>query len=204
MHLIRICLVVLALAGVAASQTKQTRPDSPLLAQHSPASVDENEHLAHPNWLGPFVATPAPVVNAALELAKVGKNDLVYDLGSGDGRIILAAAQKFQAMSVGIEWDQALCEKTSAEIERLGLEDKVRVIQGDIFNQDVSAATVVTGYLLPKSLERLAPILERQLKSGVRVVTVNYPVPGWRVVDEKQLMGESKTTSWSLYLYQIE
>ena len=204
MHLIRICLVVLALAGVAASQTKQTRPDSPLLAQHSPASADEKKHLAHPNWLGPFVATPAAVVNAALELAKVGKNDLVYDLGSGDGRIILAAAQKFQAMSVGIEWDQALCEKTSAEVERLGLADKVRVIQGDIFNQDVGAATVVTGYLLPKSLERLAPILESQLKSGVRVVTVNYPIPGWRVVEEKQLMGESKTTSWKLYLYQIK
>ena len=102
--------------------------------------------------------------------AKVGKDDLVYDLGSGDGRIILAAAQSFQARSVGIEWNPALCEKTSVAIQRLGLEGRVRVIQGDIFNQDVSSATVVTGYLLPKSWERLAPILARQLRNGVRVV----------------------------------
>ncbi len=203
MHPIWTCLIVLALATVAASQTKQTPGDSRLLAQHSSAIADSNEHLKHPNWLGPFVPTPAAVVNAGLELAKVGADDLVYDLGSGDGRIILAAAQRFQARSVGIEWNPALCEKTSAAIQRLGLEGRVRVIQGDIFNQDVSSATVVTGYLLPKSWERLAPILARQLRNGVRVVSVNYPIPGWRVVEEKQLRGESKTVSWDLYLYRV-
>ena len=203
MHPIRTCLIVLAVATVAASQTKQTPGDSPLLAQQSSAIADSNEHLKHPNWLGPFVPTPAAVVNAALELAKVGEDDLVYDLGSGDGRIILAAAQRFQARSVGIEWNPALCEKTSAAIQRFGLEGRVRVIQGDIFNQDVSSATVVTGYLLPKSWERLAPILARQLRNGVRVVSVNYPIPGWRVVEKKQLRGESKTVSWDLYLYRV-
>ena len=204
MQAIWTCLLVLALAGVAAAQTRQTPGDSRPLAQRS-SQTDENskEHLEHPNWLGPFIPTPALVVSAALELAKVGENDLVYDLGSGDGRIILAAAQRFQARSVGIEWNQALCEKTSSAIQRLGLEGRVKVIQGDIFNQDVSSATVVTGYLLPKSWERLAPILERQLRKGVRVVSVNDPIPGWRVVEKKQLKGESKTASWDLYLYRI-
>ena len=203
MHPIRTCLVVLALAGVAAAQTIKTPGDSRSATRHSSQTDAGNRHLDHPNWLGPFVPTPAPVVRAALELAQVGENDLVYDLGSGDGRIILAAAQLFQARSVGIEWNQALCEKTSSAIERLGLEGRVKVIQGDIFNQDVSSATVVTGYLLPKSWERLAPILERQLGKGVRVVSVNDPIPGWQVVEKKQLKGESKTASWDLYLYRI-
>jgi SAM-dependent methyltransferase len=203
MRLIWTYLVVLALAGLAAAQTMQTPGESRLLAQHSSQTDDSKEHLDHPNWLGPFVPTPAPVVDAVLELAKVGESDLVYDLGSGDGRIILAAAQRFQARSVGIEWNQALCEKTSSAIQRLGLEGRVKVIQGDIFNQDVSSATVVTGYLLPNSWDRLAPILERQLRKGVRVVSVNDPIPGWRVVEKKQLKGESQTASWDLYLYRI-
>ena len=203
MHPIRTCLVGLALAGVAAAQTVQAPGGSRPAARHSSQTDAGKEHLEHPNWLGPFIPTPTAVVSAALELAKVGENDLVYDLGSGDGRIILAAAQSFQARSVGIEWNQALCEKTSSAIQRLGLEGRVKVIQGDIFNQDLSSATVVTGYLLPKAWERLAPILESQLRKGVRVVSVNDPIPGWRVVEKKQLKGESKTASWDLYLYRI-
>jgi SAM-dependent methyltransferase len=203
MHPIWTCLVVLALARPVAAQTTWTRGDSLLLAQHASQTHDSKEHLEDPNWLAPFVPTPAPVVGATLELAEVGENDLVYDLGSGDGRIILAAAQSFRARSVGIEWNQALCEKTSMAVQRLGLEGRVKVIQGDIFEQDLRPATVVTGYLLPKSWERLAPILERQLRKGVRVVSVNDPIPGWRVVEKKQLKGESGTTSWDLYLYRI-
>ena len=96
-----------------------------------------------------------------------------------------------------------MCQKTSSAIQRLGLEGRVKVIQGDIFDQDVSPATVLTGYLLPKSWERLAPILERQLRKGVRVVSVNDPIPDWQVVEKKQLKGKSKTASWDLYLYRI-
>ena len=196
-------LVALALGGTSATQTTQTPGDPRLPAQHSSQTDDSKEHLGHPNWLGPFVPTPAAVVSATLELAKVGESDLVYDLGSGDGRIILAAAQRFRARAVGIEWDQALCEKTSSAIQRLGLEGRVKVIQGDIFKQDLSSASVLTGYLLPKSWERLAPILERQLRKGVRVVSVNDPIPGWRVIEKRQLKGGPRTASWNLYLYRI-
>jgi SAM-dependent methyltransferase len=173
------------------------------LSQHRPQSDDTTGPLDDPNWLAPFVPTPVPIVDALLELAKVGNSDLVYDLGSGDGRIILAATQRFQARSVGIEWSQSLCEEVAASIKRLGLEDKVTMIQGDLFDQDVSAATVVTGYLLPKSWERLAPILEKQLKVGTRVVSVNHPIPGWSAVEERHLKGQSATSLWKLYLYRI-
>ena len=197
------CLAMLAVAGVCAAQTAQPVGGSQGASQHGSQSDDDAGPLDDPNWLGPFVPTPVPIVSAVLELAKVGDSDLVYDLGSGDGRIILAATQRFQARSVGIEWSQLLCEEVSASIKQLGLEDKVTIIQGDIFDQDVSAATVVTAYLLPKSWERLAPILEKQLKVGTRVVSVNYPIPGWSAVEKRHLKGESGTFSWDLYLYRI-
>ena len=196
MHPIRTCLVVFALTGLAGAHCQ-------LLAQVSTQADAPEQRLDHPNWLGPFVPTPAHVISAALELAKVGKNDLVYDLGSGDGGIILAAAQRFQARSVGIEWNRALCEQTSSAIRELGLEGRVSVIHGDIFSQDVSAATVVTGYLLPKAWERLAPFLKRQLRKGARVVSLKDPIPGWRAVREKQVQGQSRLSPWNLYLYRM-
>ncbi|MDA1315887.1 MAG: class I SAM-dependent methyltransferase [Acidobacteria bacterium] len=203
MHPIWTSLVIVALAGVAPAQTRETPADAPRLAQQSTPPDDGRDHLDDPNWLGPYVPTPTAVVDAALELAKVGEGDLVYDLGSGDGRIILAAAQRFQARAVGVEWNEKLCAKTSADVRRLGLEGRVKVIQGDIFEQDVSSASVVTAYLLPKSWERLAPILERQLSKGVRVVAVNDPVPGWPVVEKRHIEGESAIKSWDLYLYRM-
>ena len=203
MHAIRTTLAVLALVGLGAAQSLQNPGGSRPASPQSPQTDDGKEPLDHPNWLSPFVSTPAPVVDAALELARVGENDLVYDLGSGDGRIILAAAQRFQAKSVGIEWNQELCEKTALAIQRLGLENRVNVIQGDIFNQDLSSATVVTGYLMPKAWQRLAPILERQLKRGARVVSINDPIPGWPVAGTRRLAGEPEGFSWNLYLYRI-
>ena len=203
MYRIWTCLIVLTLVGIAAAQTAQDPGESELATQHSSHADDRQGPLDDPNWLAPFVTTPIPIVDAVLELAQVGDNDLVYDLGSGDGRIIPAAAQKFQARSVGIEWNPSLCEEVSSVIAKLGLEDRVKVIEGDILDQDISPATVVTGYLLPKSWERLAPILERQLASGTRVVSVNHPIPGWRVIEKRQLKDESTSYSWNLHLYRI-
>lgn len=194
----RTVLLLVALACVAVGQTADVSQST----QESAESDHNEARLDHPNWLGPFVPTPAHVVDAALELAGVGESDLVYDLGSGDGRIVLAAARRFDAKSVGIEWDGVLCERTAAEARRLGLQDRVKVVQGDIFKQDVSAATVVTGYLLPKSWERLGPILKSQLKAGARVVSVNDPIPGWQSIEKKEIKGESGSRDWDLYLYQ--
>jgi len=195
MRPIRTCLLVLALAGLAAGNQLSAQAPTPA---HAP-----EERLDDPNWLGPYVPTPAHVVRAALKLAKVGKRDRVYDLGSGDGRIVLAAAQQFQARSVGVEWNEDLCERTTSAIRELELEGRASVIQGDIFNQDVSPATVVTGYLLPKAWERLAPVLERQLSKGTRVVSLRDPIPGWRAVREKQVPAQDGHDPWTLYLYRM-
>lgn len=194
-------MLVAAFAGLAAAQAvPKTGGSGPAV---SAEKDDAKEPLDHPNWLSPFVGTPARVVDAALELAGTGQGDVVYDLGSGDGRIILAAARRFQARAVGIEWNQALCEKTSAAIQQLGLADRVKVIQGDIFAQDLSPATVLTGYLMPKAWERLGPILEAQLRKGARVVSINDPIPGWPVAETNLMAGESEGFSWKLYLYRV-
>lgn len=204
MQTIGVGLLMLALAVPAAAQAvRKTGASEPAGARTS-ESADSAEPLDHPNWLSPFVATPAPVVEAALKLGGVSAADLVYDLGSGDGRIILAAAQRFQARAVGIEWNQQLCEQTTLDVQRLGLAGKVKVIQGDIFAQDLSSATVVTGYLMPKAWGRLGPILEGQLKKGARVVSINDAIPGWQIAETRRLKGEREGFSWILYLYRID
>ena len=214
MHPIWTLLTVLALTGLSghlswggsaqlpeAVEERATATPPSLLGQ-DPAD-DHEQFLDHPNWLAPFVPAPTRVVDAVLALADVGGNDLVYDLGSGDGRVILTAAQKFGARAVGIEWNDRLCKKTSLAIRRLQLEPRARMICGDIFEQDISSATVVTAYLLPKSLERLAPMMQRQLKKGTRVVSIDCDIPGWRVVKKKRVIAKSRTDHWDLYLYRI-
>jgi cyclopropane fatty-acyl-phospholipid synthase-like methyltransferase len=103
-----------------------------------------------------------------LALADIKESDTVYDLGSGDGRIIIMAAEKYKATAIGIEFDPDLCRQTRLAIVNRGMEDKIKVIYGDIFQQDLRSASVVTAYLLRKSLKKLAPMLEKQLKPGTR------------------------------------
>ncbi|PYV37650.1 MAG: SAM-dependent methyltransferase [Acidobacteria bacterium] len=174
------------------------------LSQEQSKEVKEQQKLLeHPNWLAPFVPTPLKVVEAILKLANLRENDLLYDLGSGDGRILLMAAQKFHARAVGIEFDKSLCQKAALAIQQLRLEKRVRLIQGDIFNQDLSPATVVTAYLLPKSLEKIAPMLEGQLSKRTRVVTVDGQIQGWTWVRQKQVKDKARAAPYHLYLYQV-
>jgi SAM-dependent methyltransferase len=216
LNLIGTVLAVLALTGLSNDCPKGRTAQLPEAVREGPtatppslpgqASDPDDGHqqfLDHPNWLGPFVPTPTRVVDAVLALAEVGKDDLVYDLGSGDGRIIITAAQKFGAQAVGIEWNDTLCEQASLAIRQLQLEPRARIICGDIFEQDISSATVVIAYLLPESLERLTPIMEQQLKEGARVVSIDCEIPGWRVVRQTKVIAKSRPDHWDLYLYQI-
>ena len=139
----------------------------------------QDKLLDHPNWLAPYVPTPPEVIDAMLKLATVREGDTLYDLGSGDGRIIIRAAERFRASTVGIEFDLELCNVTQLAIRKHHLEGRVRVIQGDILEQDLSQASVVTAYLLPKSLGKIAPLLQTQLKRGTRALSVNDEIPGW-------------------------
>jgi SAM-dependent methyltransferase len=155
---------------------------------------------------GPFVATPMLVVEEMLKLAEVGAKDVVYDLGSGDGRLVIEAARR-GARGVGVEREARLVELSRAEAAKAGVADRVRFVQGDIFNTNLSEATVVTLYLLPVLLERLAPKLRAELPVGARVVSHDFPLdwPAERMrtfeVEEKaRNMGFGTT---QLFLYRM-
>ncbi len=151
--------------------------------------------------LAPFVPSPEAVVEQMLALAKVTADDTVYDLGCGDGRIIIMAARKFGAKSVGVELDPDLYKQTAERIKDLKLEDKVKVIHGDMLEQDISPATVVTLYLLTSANEKLRPILEKQLKPGARVISHDFTVPGWTPASTHPVE-DGTGSSHTLYLYR--
>lgn len=128
----------------------------------------------------PFVPTPSDVVAEMLEMADVSARDSVYDLGSGDGRIVITAARRYGAAGLGIELDSTLVAEARQRAAREGVENRVRMVRGDLFETDPSPATVVTAYLLPRTMEKLEPLLFRQLRSGARVVAHDFDMEGWR------------------------
>jgi SAM-dependent methyltransferase len=135
--------------------------------------------LAQENEKVPYVPSPMEVVDRMLELADVKQNDVVFDIGSGDGRMVIEAAKKYGAKGVGLELDARLVELARAEAKRQGVDHLVEFRQGDALKADLSAATVVTLYMLPSFNKLLRPILEKELKSGARVVVHDYPIEGW-------------------------
>jgi len=153
--------------------------------------------------LAPFVPTPMVVVEKMLEMAGVTRDDVLYDLGCGDGRIVVTAARKYGARGVGIDLDPRRIAESQERAKREGVTSLVRFFQQDVMKTDFSEATVVTLYLLPESNELLRPLLEKQLKPGTRVVSHNYEIPGW---EEKQAGYEVVTaedgTQHTIYLYR--
>jgi cyclopropane fatty-acyl-phospholipid synthase-like methyltransferase len=148
----------------------------------------------------PYVPTPQDIVEKMLDLAKVTSDDVVYDLGSGDGRIVITAAQKYGAHAVGVEINPDLYRQSSDRIKQLGLEDRAHIICEDMFDVSLSRATVVTLYLLTSFNEKLRPRLERQLHPGARIVCHDFHVPGWD--PEKVIEVTSKNgISHKIYLY---
>lgn len=135
-----------------------------------------------------------------LELAHVGPDDTVYDLGSGDGRIVITAAQKYGARAVGVELRSELAEQSSKEIARLGLEKSAHIIHGDMFEVNPVRATVVTLYQLTVVNRRLRPMLEKSLRPGTRVVSVDFQIPGW-TPDKTVTVSSENGNSYKLFLY---
>jgi len=135
----------------------------------SPAGARQIARLRPPDVK--FVATPQSVVEAMLELAHVDAADVVYDLGSGDGRIPITAAKKYGARGVGIEIDPRLIRESMDNLAKAGVGDRVRFVNQDLFEANISEATVVTLFLLPRLNLQLMPKLKRELKPGTRVVS---------------------------------
>jgi precorrin-6B methylase 2 len=128
----------------------------------------------------PFITTPDEVVQRMLELAQTRPGDLVADLGSGDGRIVIAAAKQFGARGLGIELDAGLVEKSRANAVRAGVAERVVFVHGDVLAADFSAASVVTVYLLPDLMNRLQPTFLQRLQPGTRIVSHAFTMTGWR------------------------
>lgn len=148
--------------------------------------------------IAPFVQTPLEVAKKMLDLSHVKSGEILYDLGCGDGRLIILAAKDIGAQSTGIELREDLVERAKLEIKRLNLEGKVKVIQGNFFDVNISDADVITLYLTSSANERLRPKLEAELKNGVRVISHDFKVPGWKpsgVYDE--LLGHT------IYTYRV-
>jgi|LNFM01.1.fsa_nt_gb hypothetical protein len=128
---------------------------------------------------GPYVPTPGIVVDRMLALANVGPRDYVMDLGSGDGVIVITAAQKLQASGFGVDIDEELIRLSNERAKKLGIAERVRFEARDIFKTDVSKATVVTLYLLPEFMRKLRPKLYEELRPGTRVVSHDYHFEEW-------------------------
>ena len=153
--------------------------------------------------LAPYVPSPYDVVNRMLTLAEVTADDVVYDLGSGDGRIVITAAQRYGARGVGIDIDPQRIAESNANAERAGVQHLVEFIEMDVMEADVSEATVVTLYLLSSSNARLRPILTRQLQPGARIVSHAFSMGDWEadVVDRyEDVRGHMRT----LYLWRAD
>lgn len=128
----------------------------------------------------PYVPTPEPVVDRMLELAKVGKNDVVYDLGCGDGRIVITAAKRYGARGVGVDLNPQRISEANANAKAAGVQDRVKFMVGDLYKADFSGANVVTLYLLSSVNRQLRPQLWKQLKIGTRVVSHAFDMgPEW-------------------------
>jgi len=144
-----------------------------------------------------YVPTPEAVVEAMLQVANVGKNDIVYDLGCGDGRIPVTAAKKYGATGVGIDIDPQRIKEAKENVAKNNVGDKVTIVQGDLFEQDLSKATVVTLYLLPSLNVKLMPKLMRELKPGTRIVSHAFDMGDWKPEKELDVEGR-KVYFWTI------
>ncbi len=156
-------------------------------------------------FLAPFVATPAPVVRQMLILAELQPGEVLYDLGSGDGRAVIMAAKDFGAKSVGVELRDDLAKRAIDSIENLNLANKTEILQRDIFDVDLSSANVVFLYLTTSANERIKPKLESELKPGTRVVSHDYEILGWNPTRVDNFCENPKMgyPSHTLYVYRV-
>jgi protein-L-isoaspartate O-methyltransferase len=151
--------------------------------------------------LGPAIPTPQFLVDRMLEAGRVKPGEVVYDLGSGDGRVVITAAQHFGVRAVGVELMPDLVRKARERIVSLGLADRVSIVEGSALRVDLSPADIVTMWFLTNSNDRLRPNLEKQLKIGARVISNEFPVRGWKPTDVVHVKdGKMEHT---IFVYQI-
>jgi protein-L-isoaspartate O-methyltransferase len=152
--------------------------------------------------LAPYYPTPEIVVQKMLELGELQPGQKMFDLGSGDGRIVIAAARKFKADATGVEFDASLVRQSTEKIKTLGLASTAHIIHGDLLKQDYSSADLLTVYLLPDSNEKVRPLLEKQLKKGTRIVAHDFEFSGWTPEKTETIEDDGEGRSHTLFLYR--
>lgn len=152
--------------------------------------------------LAPSVGSPENAIEKMLQAADLKPGETLYDLGCGDGRILLRAVKKYDVKAVGIEISKSLAQKAAENAKKKGLEDRVKIIHGDFMKEDLSAANVVTLYLAPTANDALRPNLERELKPSTRVVSYDYPIKGWTPMNTWETSGHLGDTH-TIYLYEV-
>jgi len=153
--------------------------------------------------LAPYYPTPETIVEKMLELGGLKAGEKMFDLGSGDGRIVIMAAQKFHAEAVGVEIDRDLWKQSVDRIRKLGLEKTAHIVNGDLLQQNYSSADLVTVYLMPESIDaKVQPLLDRQLKKGARVVAHDFEFRNWTAEKVESIADDGEGRSHSIYLYR--
>ena len=153
--------------------------------------------------LAPYYPTPETIVEKMLQLGGLKAGEKVFDLGSGDGRIVIMAAQKFHADAVGIELDRDLCKRSADKILKLHLEKTAHIVNGDLLLQNYGSADLVTVYLLPDSINnKVQPLLDRQLRKGARVVAHDFEFKNWTPEQVQNIPDDGEGRSHTLFLYR--
>jgi tRNA A58 N-methylase Trm61 len=157
-------------------------------------------------YIAPFVASPLPVIRHMLQLAELKKDETFFDLGAGDGRTVIMAAKDFGARAVGVELREDLAEKALTSIRELGLQDRITIIQSDMFTVDLRPADVVFLYLTTSANEKVKPKLETELKPGARIVSHDYEIIGWKPSKTENFCENPKLgyPSHTIYAYKKE
>ena len=170
-----------------------------ILAAAVPAGAQKETY--NPRSMAPYVPTPIKVVHRMLKLGEVKNGDMLFDLGSGDGRIVITAAQEYGAKAVGVELDSDLAERANARIKELSIGDRANVLHADLMEVDLSSASVVTLYLLSSSNMQLRPKLEEDLKPGARVVSHDFQIMGWTPVKTETM--QANTREHTIFVYEV-
>jgi precorrin-6B methylase 2 len=189
-------LIALLMFLSPTSATHDTSSPLPLVATPGALTAQTQAPTRQPDVI--FVPTPQEVVDAMLKLAGVKAGDVVYDLGCGDGRIVITAAQKYGARGIGIDIDPQRIKEATANAQKAGVADRVKFMQADLFETNISEANVVTLYLLPSLNLKLQPKLMRELRAGSRVVSHSFDMGDWKPDREQDIDGRH------IYLWTIK
>jgi predicted RNA methylase len=166
------------------------------------AAYGQDRLSEYKNNLAPNVRSPQHAVDRMLQIAHLKPGETLYDLGCGEGQILITAAERYKVNGVGIEISRDLADTAAERVRKAKLQNQIKIVHGDFMQTDLSRADVVTLYLAPLANESLRPNLERYLRPHTRVVSYDYPIPEWKPIDTSASTGRSGAVH-TIYLYEV-